>query len=75
MRLLSTQPSLSPSHTYLLLSTLSSTITDSQTPDKLEHSKLCLKHLYRACRVGEAGMLVEEQGGRGARSGGGWWQR
>ena len=54
VRLLSSQASLSPAHTSLLLSTLSSTITDSQTPTNLEHSKLRLKHLYRVRRVGEA---------------------
>jgi len=52
--LLSSQSALSEDQNSLLLETLCSLITDSQTPTNLEHSKLRLRLLYKLRKPGEA---------------------
>ena len=52
--LISSQSSPAEEHNALLLETLNTLITDSQTPTNLEHSKLRLRLLYKLRKPGEA---------------------
>ena len=52
--LISSQSSPADEHNALLLETLNTLITDSQTPTNLEHSKLRLRLLYKLRKPGEA---------------------